>query len=88
MKRKNFSVACFFIILFISFAYAQGKKPVGLPPAVVAVSELKAGTLAPDAEFVGTIQAPVRSSTEASVALFSGVSFFQPSSRSSSFLRC
>jgi RND family efflux transporter MFP subunit len=58
MKRKNLAVACLVSVLFISSAYAQEKKPAGLPPAVVAVSEVKAGTLAPDAEFVGTVFYP------------------------------
>ena len=57
MNKMNLAVAGLVCLLFFSFGHAQEKSAVS-PPAVVVVSEVKAGTLAPGAEFVGTVFYP------------------------------
>ncbi len=53
---KKISISLFiFVLLYSSTLYAQEKKPQGMPPANVVVSEVSTGKVAPEAEFVGTV---------------------------------
>lgn len=40
---------------FNSILYAQEQKDGGMPPAVVVVTEIKSGMIAPESEFIGTV---------------------------------
>ena len=57
MKKRIQSIL-FIIIIFLFMnipIYAEEKKPQGMPPAIVVVSEVRGGMLAPETEFVGTV---------------------------------
>lgn len=56
MKKMSFLTFLFFLLFFYALPlYPQGVKPGGRPAAAVVVSEVKAGFVAPEAEFVGTV---------------------------------
>jgi hypothetical protein len=54
-KRLTIFAFFLFLPLFPSFLFAQGGPPVKMPPAAVVVSDVSAGFVAPEAEFVGTV---------------------------------
>ena len=55
MQHKTVT-AIFIFILMCSFSvHAQDEKQGGMPPAIVVVSEVASGMVAPQAEFVGTV---------------------------------
>lgn len=47
--------ALFGLLCLPSFLHAQGKQSPGMPPAVVVVSEVGTGLIAPKTEFIGTV---------------------------------
>ncbi len=53
--KKIKLILLIFVLLYSSILYAQEKKPQGMPPANVVVSEVSTGMVAPEAEFVGTV---------------------------------
>jgi RND family efflux transporter MFP subunit len=54
--RHKIITAFFIFILMCSFSvHAQDEKQSGMPPAIVVVSEVASGMVAPQAEFVGTV---------------------------------
>ncbi len=54
--RYTIKSALFVLILLISFpVYAEDEKQSGMPPAIVVVSEVTSGMIAPQAKFVGTV---------------------------------
>jgi RND family efflux transporter MFP subunit len=57
MKNRNQSLLFIaIIILFMNIPlYAQEKKPQGMPPAIVVISDVRGGMMAPETEFVGTV---------------------------------
>ena len=57
-KGKNNFLLLLVLFLAVSYPYAQEKKPPAIPPAVVVVSEVKTGAVAPEIEFVGTVYYP------------------------------
>jgi len=54
-KRLNILAFFLFLPLSPSFLFAQGAPPGKTPPAAVVVSDVSAGFVAPEAEFVGTV---------------------------------
>jgi len=54
---KKIIIALFIFALLYSFSalYAQEKKPQGMPPAKVVVTEVSTGMIAPESEFIGTV---------------------------------
>jgi RND family efflux transporter MFP subunit len=57
MKRKT-TKALFILVIFLLYSFqlnAQEKKPGGMPPAKVVVSDVKMGMVAEKSEFVGTL---------------------------------
>jgi membrane fusion protein (multidrug efflux system) len=55
--RKGIFVFCL-CFSCISVTFAQDKKPQGLSPATVVVSNLRVGVIAPEVEYVGTVYYP------------------------------
>jgi len=57
MFKRFISIATIIIILSSSFTlYAEEhKKPEGMPPAIVVVSEITTGMVTPESEFIGTV---------------------------------
>ena len=59
MQHKTRTVLIIFILMFSLSVHAQDEKKDdkqgGMPPAIVVVSEVTSGTVAPQAEFVGTV---------------------------------
>lgn len=54
--RYTMKSALFVLILLISFpVHAEENKQEGMPPAIVVVSEVTSGMIAPEAEFIGTV---------------------------------
>lgn len=54
--RYTIKNALFVLILLISFpVYAEDEKQSGMPPAIVVVSEVTSGMIAPEAKFIGTV---------------------------------
>src|SRR4030067_728314 len=54
-KRLALLAFCLFLHLSPCFLFAQGAPPGKTPPAAVVVSDVSAGFVAPEAEFVGTV---------------------------------
>jgi RND family efflux transporter MFP subunit len=54
-KRLTIFAFLLFLPLSPSFLFAQGRPPGKMPPAAVVVSDVSAGFVAPEAEFVGTV---------------------------------
>jgi RND family efflux transporter MFP subunit len=54
MSRRGKAVACAMFLL-VAIPSARAQEPKGPPPALVAVSEVREGQVAPTVEFVGTI---------------------------------
>jgi len=54
----RFTVFFLFFMFAVSLSSAQEKKPGGLPSTAVVVSELKASTVFPELEFIGTVYYP------------------------------
>jgi len=55
MKRKIKTALLIFVLLCSSILYAQENTSQGVPPAVVVVSEVSTGMVAPEVEFIGTV---------------------------------
>ncbi len=55
MQHKIRTAFFIFILLFSFSVHAQDEKQSGMPPAIVVVSEVVSGMVAPQAEFVGTV---------------------------------
>jgi len=60
MSRKLFKggLASVVLILLPVLIQGQDKKPQGMPPATVVVSDLRVGVIAPEVEYVGTVYYP------------------------------
>ena len=55
MQYKIRTALFVFILMFSFSVHAQDEKQGGMPPAIVVVSEVASGMVAPQAEFVGTV---------------------------------
>lgn len=55
MLKKIIIALFIFALLYYSTPYAQENKTQGMPPANVVVSEVSAGMIAPENEFIGTV---------------------------------
>ena len=55
MQNKIITVVFIFILMFSFSVHAEEEKQGGMPPAIVVVSEVASGMVAPQAEFVGTV---------------------------------
>jgi len=55
MRHKIITALFIFILMFSFSVHAQEEEKGGMPPAIVVVSEVVSGIVAPQAEFVGTV---------------------------------
>ncbi|GBE03830.1 Efflux pump periplasmic linker BepF [bacterium BMS3Abin09] len=55
MQHKIITALFIFILMFSFSVHAEDKKQSGMPPAIVVVSEIASGMVAPQTEFVGTV---------------------------------
>jgi multidrug efflux pump subunit AcrA (membrane-fusion protein) len=60
MSRKIIKAVLASVVLILLPLPVQGqdKKPQGMPPATVVVSDLRVGVIAPEVEYVGTVYYP------------------------------
>ena len=55
MRYKIRTALIIFILMFSFSVHAEEEKKGGMPPAIVVVSEVVAGMVAPQSEYIGTV---------------------------------